>query len=70
MLNTGINQVVMVYEGTYATVQHAGEAREMMVNTMLHSCKLHPLESKHLSVIEPSNIFYILPNHHFPGNTQ
>lgn len=34
MLNTGINQVVMVYEGTYATVQHAGEAREMMVNTM------------------------------------
>lgn len=34
MLNTGINQVVMVYEGTYATVQHAGKARDMMVNTM------------------------------------
>lgn len=37
---------------------------------ILHFCKSQPLESKHLSVIEPSNIFHILPNHHFPGNTQ
>lgn len=34
MLNTGINQVVMVYEGTYATVQQPGEARDMMIATM------------------------------------
>lgn len=34
MLNTGINQVVMVYEGTYATVQQPGEARDKMIATM------------------------------------
>jgi 2-dehydropantoate 2-reductase len=34
MLNTGINQVVMVYEGTYATVQQPGEARNLMIATM------------------------------------
>lgn len=34
MLNTGINQTVMVYEGNYATVQQPGEAREFMVATM------------------------------------
>lgn len=37
---------------------------------ILHFRKSQPLENKHLSVIEPSNIFHILPNHHFPGNTQ
>ena len=34
MLNTGINQVVMVYEGVYDTVQQPGEARELMIATM------------------------------------
>lgn len=34
MLNTGINQVLMVYEGIYDTVQQPGEAREKMINTM------------------------------------
>ena len=34
MLNTGINQVVMVYEGTYATVQQPGEARDLMTAAM------------------------------------
>jgi len=34
MLNTGINQVVMVYKGTYATVQQSGEAREKMIGAM------------------------------------
>lgn len=34
MMNTGINQVIMVYEGVYATVQQPGEARDMMANTM------------------------------------
>ena len=34
MLNTGINQVVMVYEGVYATVQQPGEARDLMIATM------------------------------------
>lgn len=34
MLNVGVNQVVMVTEGTYGTVQKPGEARDMMIAAM------------------------------------
>lgn len=34
MLNVGVNQVVMIYEGTYGTVQEPGEARDMMEKAM------------------------------------
>lgn len=34
MLNVGINQTVMIYEGTYGTVAKEGEAREMMKSAM------------------------------------
>lgn len=34
MLNVGVNQVVMVTEGTYGTVQKPGEARNMMLAAM------------------------------------
>lgn len=34
MLNVGVNQVVMVCEGTYRTVQQEGKAREMMKAAM------------------------------------
>lgn len=34
MLNVGVNQVVMVTEGTYGTIQKPGEAREMMKAAM------------------------------------
>jgi len=34
MVNVGVNQVVMIYEGTYATVQQPGEARELMKAAM------------------------------------
>ncbi len=34
MLNIGVNQVVMIKEGTYATIQKEGEAREMMKAAM------------------------------------
>lgn len=34
MLNVGVNQVVMVFEGTYATVQAPGPARDMMRDAM------------------------------------
>ena len=34
MLNVGVNQVVMIYEGTYGTVQQPGEARELMKAAM------------------------------------
>ncbi len=34
MLNVGVNQVVMVYEGTFDTVQKSGEARDLMIAAM------------------------------------
>ena len=34
MLNTGVNQTVALYQGTFATVQQAGEAREMFKAAM------------------------------------
>lgn len=34
MLNVGVNQAVMVYEGTYETIQKPGEAREVMIGAM------------------------------------
>ena len=34
MLNVGINQVVMIYQGNYGTVQKPGEARELMKSAM------------------------------------
>lgn len=34
MLNVGVNQTVMIYEGTYDTVQQNGEARELMKAAM------------------------------------
>lgn len=34
MLNVGVNQTVMIYEGTYDTVQQPGEARELMKAAM------------------------------------
>ena len=34
MLNVGVNQVVMIYEGTYGTVQKSGEARDMFKDAM------------------------------------
>ncbi|MBD5551495.1 MAG: ketopantoate reductase family protein [Lachnospiraceae bacterium] len=40
MLNVGVNQVVMVTEGTYGTVQKPGEARDTMVAAMREVIKL------------------------------
>lgn len=34
MLNVGVNQVVMVTEGTYQTIQEPGKARDMMIAAM------------------------------------
>lgn len=34
MLNVGVNQAIMIYEGTYGTVQKPGEARDLMQNAM------------------------------------
>ncbi len=34
MLNVGVNQVVMLYEGTFKTIQENGEARDLMIAAM------------------------------------
>ena len=40
MLNVGVNQVVMVSEGTYRTVQQPGKERELMCSAMEEVLKL------------------------------
>lgn len=40
MLNVGVNQTVMVREGTYKTVQEPGEARELMIAAMREVIKI------------------------------
>lgn len=49
MLNVGINQVVMINEGSYGTVQERGEAREMMKEAMREVIKLASYENVNLS---------------------
>ncbi len=44
MLNVGLNQVVMVERGTYATIQKPGQARERMIAAMREVIALAGLE--------------------------
>lgn len=44
MLNVGLNQTIMIWEGTYATVQVPGEARERMIAAMREVLELAKLE--------------------------
>lgn len=44
MLNVGVNQAVMVYEGTYETIQEPGEAREVMIGAMREVMELGQYE--------------------------
>jgi 2-dehydropantoate 2-reductase len=34
MINVGVNQAVMIHQGTYATVQKPGDARDLMIRAM------------------------------------
>ncbi len=45
MLNVGVNQVVMIYEGTYNTVHQPGEARELMKAAMREALVLANAEN-------------------------
>ena len=45
MLNVGVNQAVMIYEGTYGTVQTPGEARNLMQNAMMEVITLAKKEN-------------------------
>ncbi len=49
MLNVGLNQVVMVKEGNYGTVQQQGEARELMKSAMREVIALAQKEGISLS---------------------
>ena len=44
MLNVGVNQVVMVCEGNYGTIQRPGEPRERMIAAMREVMALSALE--------------------------
>lgn len=57
MLNVGVNQVVMVYEGTYATIQRPGEPRERMIAAMREVIPLANLEG--IPVTEDDLHFYV-----------
>ena len=57
MLNVGVNQVVMVREGNYGTVQASGEAREQMVAAMREVIELSRLEG--VPVTEADLEYYV-----------
>jgi len=57
MLNVGVNQVVMIYQGTYDTVQKPGEAREMMKSAMREALVLANAEN--VNVTEKDLKYYV-----------
>ena len=57
MLNVGVNQVVMVREGNYGTIQRPGEAREQMIAAMREVIPLAQAEG--VPVDEADLRFYV-----------
>lgn len=57
MLNVGVNQVVMVFEGNYGTIQAPGKPREMMIAAMREVLELSKLEGT--GVTEADLDFYV-----------
>ena len=57
MLNVGVNQVVMVFEGTYGTIQSPGRPREMMIAAMREVLELSKYEGVKLT--EDDLNFYV-----------
>lgn len=57
MLNVGVNQVVMIYEGTYDTIHKEGEAREMMISAMREVIAL--ANEENINVTEDDLNFYV-----------
>ncbi len=57
MLNVGVNQIVMVNEGTYGTVQCPGEPRDTMIAAMREVVKLS--EYAKTGVTEDDLTFYV-----------
>ena len=57
MLNVGVNQVVMVFEGSYGTIQAPGRPREMMIAAMREVLELSRYEGVKLT--EDDLDFYV-----------
>jgi len=57
MLNVGVNQVIMVTEGTYGTVQQPGEARDMMIAAMWEALRV--AEKEGISITEKDLTDYV-----------
>lgn len=57
MLNVGVNQVVMVFEGNYGAIQVPGKPREMMIAAMREVLELSKLEGT--GVTEADLDFYV-----------
>lgn len=57
MLNVGVNQAVMVAEGTYGTVQQPGEARDMMIAAMWEALRV--AEKEGVSITEKDLTDYV-----------
>ena len=55
MLNVGVNQTIMIYEGTYRTVQQQGEARELMKAAMKEVIMLARYENINIGEAELDN---------------
>lgn len=50
MLNVGVNQAVMIYEGTYETIQRPGEARNLMLSAMKEVMTV--AQKEHINITE------------------
>ena len=57
MLNVGVNQVVMVHEGNYGTIQTLGPARDQMIAAMREVIPLAKLEG--VTVTEEDLEYYV-----------
>ncbi len=57
MLNVGVNQVVMIYKGTFETIQRPGPERELMIAAMREVIAL--AEKENINVTEDDLNFYV-----------
>ncbi|WP_409227577.1 ketopantoate reductase family protein [Gudongella sp. SC589] len=57
MLNVGVNQVLMIHEGNYDTIQKPGPAREMMIAAMREVVQLAEKES--IRITEEDINYYV-----------
>lgn len=62
MLNVGVNQVVMIYEGTYRSVQEPGEARELFKAAMKEVMTLAQKENVNVTIEDFDSYVELIDN--------